>query len=495
MSELLEHLRHRPGDQIVLESEHGSTSAAELVERIAFLAALLQARGAGTVGLLCENSVEWVVADLACQFLRLRLVPLPTFFSDGQIQYVLDAAMVDTLLYDSASGRRVAGLPGIAKGATGNAQGLCLRSLEVGREAAMPAQTTKLTFTSGSTGTPKGVCLSTSQCLRVATSLGQAIDIQSPRHLCALPLSTLLENIAGVYLPLLWGGCSMVYSAANIGMAGSSGIQPEKFLQAIERLQPETMILVPQLLSIIDEAVARGWRAPDSLKFVAVGGGRVAPAVVARSRAAGLPVYEGYGLSECASVVSLNTPQAERPASSGRVLPHVEVEVDNGELLVSGNTFLGYLNQPDSWGAKQVRTGDLGSLDDEGFLTVDGRSKNVLVSSFGRNISPEWVESELEAAGPIHQAVVVGDGMSYCSALLWTSPDCGEATLQAVIDEVNRRLPDYARVSRWQRLPEPLSVANGLLTENGRPRRAAIATACGDLIARLYSEHQESIPS
>ena len=493
MNELQEHLQARAGDDTLLESEHGAIGVSELLDRIESLSSLLHARGAVTVGLLCDNSVDWIVADLACQFHNLRLVPLPTFFSEQQIQYVLDAAGVDTLLHDAASTRRVVGLSGMTEEAPIQSHGLCIRSHVVVHEAAMPAGTAKLTFTSGSTGNPKGVCLSTSQCLRVAKSLGQAIDIESPRHLCVLPLSTLLENIAGIYLPLLWGGRAMVYSTASMGMAGSSGIKPEKFLQAIERLQPQTMILVPQLLSIIDSAISGGWRAPDSLKFVAVGGGRVAPAVLARSREAGFPVYEGYGLSECASVVSLNTPRADRPACSGRILPHVDVAVDNGELLVSGNTFLGYLNQPESWSAAQVATGDLGSIDADGYLTVEGRSKNVLVSSFGRNISPEWVESELLASGPIQQAVVVGDGMPYCSALLRVTPGCGDEAVQLLLDEINLGLPDYARVLRWHRLPEPLSVADGLMTENGRPRRAAIARRFGQHIDNLYPVLQESI--
>ncbi|WP_162846050.1 AMP-binding protein [Seongchinamella sediminis] len=491
MNALRAQLERGPGERIVLESEAGSTSAGQLLERVEALSKLLQTRGAATIGLLCDNSVEWVVADLACQFQGLRLVPLPTFFSDGQLQYVLAAAGVDTLVYDRTSAPRIASLPAVTHADTAACEGLELRPLTVAGEAAMPPATAKLTFTSGSTGQPKGVCLATAQCLRVARSLGQVIDIRSPRHLCALPLSTLLENIAGIYLPLLMGGCSLVYSAASMGMAGSSGVQPAEFLRAIEQRQPETMILVPQLLSLIDSAISGGWQAPQSLRFVAVGGGRVAPAVVERCRAAGFPVYEGYGLSECASVVSLNTPRAEQAATSGRVLPHVQVEVDRGELLVSGNTFLGYLNQPESWGASQVRTGDLGRLDDQGYLRVEGRCKNVLVSSYGRNISPEWVESELQASGPIQQAVVLGDGMPYCSALIWAAPTAGEQLIQQQIDEVNRGLPDYARVRRWQRLQEPMTVRNGLLTDNGRPRRNAIASTCSELIEQLYGEPQE----
>lgn len=495
LREALENLAVSEPDHYVLESEKEAITTVELLARVRELSEALERAGVATAAMLADNSVDWVVADLACQFSGLRLVPVPTFFSDTQIQHVLESAAADTLLHDDGAKARVDSL-GLDLGSVcqlPDSAGLSARHLPVSSVAAMPAETAKLTFTSGSTGSPKGVCLSTQQCLRVAKSLGEAVAVSSPRHLSVLPLSTLLENIGGIYMPILWGGTSLVYSSEALGMAGSSGVQAQKFLDVMERLQPETMILVPQLLALLDNAISRGWEAPDSLRFVAVGGGRVAPRVLERVRAAGLPVYEGYGLSECASVVSLNTPGADRPGTSGRVLPHVQVEVSGGEFTVSGSTFLGYLNQAESWGNTRVHTGDLGSIDKDGFLTVEGRSKNVLVSSFGRNISPEWVESELLATGQFQQAVVVGESKPYCAALLWPNPGCTFDRAQALVDDVNRGLPDYARIVRWQYLPEPLSVANGLITENGRPKRQVIATTHENLINNLYPEQQEFI--
>lgn len=489
----LEAFANRSPDHCVLEDESGAITVVELLARVRELCAVLEEISIATVGLFSGNSIDWVVADLACQFSGLRLVPVPTFFSDAQIDYALDSAAVDTLLHDTSGTSRIVRFGAAVYGALPGSNRLLVRSLALSHPATIPAGTAKLTFTSGSTGNPKGVCLSTEQCLRVAESLGEAVNLSAPRHLSVLPLSTLLENIGGIYMPLLFGGTSLVYSTEALGMAGSSGVNARKFLGMIERLQPETMILVPQLLALIDQAIFRGWKAPESLRFVAVGGGRVAPTTLERARSAGLPVYEGYGLSECASVVSLNTPNADRAGCSGRVLPHVEVKQRNGELVVSGNTFLGYLNQPESWGDTEVCTGDLGTVDSAGYVTVEGRSKNVLVSSYGRNISPEWVESELLATGDIQQAVVVGDGMPYCGALLWLSPDCSFDRAQTLIDEINGGLPDYARVIRWLCLPEPLSVDKGLLTDNGRPRREAIARACKDLIDNLYPDQQESI--
>jgi long-subunit acyl-CoA synthetase (AMP-forming) len=118
-----------------------------------------------------------------------------------------------------------------------------------------------------------------------------------------------------------------------------------------------------------------------------------------------------------------------------------------------------------------------------------GRRTNLMISSFGRNISPEWIESEMLCHAGIKQCVVVGDDRPYCTALIATAdPDTGDRTIQTWVDAVNAELPDYARIQRWSRLAHALSPADGLFTENGRPRRAAIAERFASVIDALYSE-------
>ncbi|MEH6588333.1 MAG: AMP-binding protein [Halioglobus sp.] len=491
----LRELAESSPQHVALEAPDRRVLTIELLALVQELALQLRAMDVETIGLLADNSVDWVVVDLAAQIEGVCLVPLPLFFSDGQIHHVVNCAGLDAVFYDSGVATRVSALFGAGKAIEIAATTALSCVVLVPQEQVLaPAGTAKITFTSGSTGEPKGVCLSTAQCFDVASSLAAAVAIENPRHLCLLPLSTLLENIAGLYMPLLAGGTSLVYPMETLGMAGSSGIQLRPFLEAISRLQPQTMILVPQLLGLLDAALAQGWQAPDSLKFIAVGGGRVAPSVVARVRAAGLPVYEGYGLSECASVVSLNTVAADRPGTSGCVLPHIEVKQSAGELVVSGNTFLGYLGQPRSWGATDVATGDLGSVDPDGFIRVSGRKKNVLVSSFGRNISPEWVESELLATDEIMEAVVLGDDRPFCSALLLlASPDMPETELRVLIDQVNRGLPDYARITNWHLLSQSLALEEGLITDNGRLKRERIREKFAQQIELLYPHITESI--
>ena len=135
-------------------------------------------------------------------------------------------------------------------------------------------------------------------------------------------------------------------------------------------------------------------------------------------------------------------------------------------------------------------------MDERGFVTVTGRSKNVLITSFGRNISPEWVESELSAGNHFQQVLVTGDGRPGCAALLLPlNSGLGDGQIQAIVDEVNTRLPDYARVAQWLRLVEPMTSANGLLTDNGRPRRDRIAAHYSRDIEQLYKPQQETLAS
>jgi long-chain acyl-CoA synthetase len=169
------------------------------------------------------------------------------------------------------------------------------------------------------------------------------------------------------------------------------------------------------------------------------------------------------------------------------------VYVDGGEIVVAGSPMLGYVDDPGSWYPAEVRTGDLGRVDARGFVHVEGRSRNVLITGFGRNVSPEWVESELLAAPLLAQAVVVGDTKPWCSALVLPRQECTtDETISAWIRDTNERLPDYARVLDWRRLPEPLTVANGLLTANGRPRRPVIEKRYQPLIDGLYENQPEA---
>ena len=475
---------HTP-ERIALVGTQEQYSYAELCSQVDLLAQKLKDAHCRVVALLGDNHPDWVIVDLACQQANLCFLPLPTYFSPTQLLHSLTEAAVDTVLL----GTGVLLPAPLLQQLVPEDFSLCYQiiKLPVSKRDVLPEGTVKITFTSGSTGQPKGVCLSLDNQIRVAKSLAEVVNIDAPKHLCVLPLPTLLENIAGVYAPLLAGGQVHIPSLGELGFSGSSSFDVRKLLGKISAVEPNSMILTPQLLEALTISVAQGWIAPSSLQFIAVGGSRVSASMIARARWLGLPVYEGYGLSECASVVSLNRPKADLPGSAGKLLPHMQLKIHAGEIILSGNSFLGYVNEPESWYADSVATGDLGFMDTDEFLHLQGRKKNLLISSYGRNISPEWVESEIKIFPQIRQVVVFGDARPFCVALLYSDPtQIADAELQICLDKMNQSLPDYARILHWARVPEPFSVQSNTLTANGRPKREAIAQQYALDIERLY---------
>jgi long-subunit acyl-CoA synthetase (AMP-forming) len=492
MNELLVRLADRAAtspDAVSVEGVDGKLTALGLLSAVHTFTKYLEAAGIERIGLLAQNSPGWITADIACQSADICLIPLPHFFSDTQLLNSIERAGIDALLTDDPT-RLDQIIPNYELPFDcGQAYGLTLRAITEPLSQALPGGTAKITFTSGSTGAPRGVCLGNTQQLRVAQALAAATQNTSPRHLCLLPLSTLLENIGGVYFPLLTDGTVTAPPGADVGLSGSAGLDIPKMLQALERHQPTSIILLPQMLVALVAAANDGWIPTPSLEFVAVGGGKVSASLVRMARSSGLPVYEGYGLSETASVACLNLPDRDVPGSVGQTLGHVDVQIENGEVIIRGNNFLGYLDDPASWYPESVATGDLGHLDEKGFLYISGRKKNILISSFGRNISPEWVESQLLGGPLLSQCIVFGDTKPWCVALLApANPECPDQDIQAWIDRANADLPDYARVLAWERLQKPLSTRDGFLTDNGRPRRARIESQYHSAIESLYSE-------
>lgn len=483
--------RYRP-DSIILRNTETSLTYNDLEHHIEALSDIIEASGIQSLALHTDNGLDWLITDFTCQSLNICLLPLPNFFSITQLKHALNSTPVDAIITDNSA------LPGlfdciVVQRSINICSELLLIIFKIDTaKPLLPEHTGKITYTSGSTGTPKGVCLSNQQLLKQAQHLADAVSIPQPRHLCLLPLSTLLENVAGVYTPLLSGGEVIVPTLAEIGFTGSSAVSPTKMTSIINHYQPTSLILTPQLLQLLISLAQSGWTPPKTLRFVAVGGSRVSPELLNQAWALNIPVYEGYGLSECASVVSLNTPLNNRSGSCGKPLSHLVIHVIENEIVVSGNTMLGYANTPESWGRSTIHTGDLGYVDESGFLHIDGRKKNLLISSFGRNISPEWVESEFLSEPLFADFIVFGDARPFCVALLSVRlPDVSTQQIQHIIDEINQRLPDYARVLKWQLLPIPLRAQPLLVTDNGRPKRQAIFDCYQAHIEKLYENEPQ----
>lgn len=484
-------LARRDENDPVLVGDDSTWRAGALIDAVDDLAARLT--GCSSLAVLADNSPSWVIADLATLAAGITHVPLPTFFSGDQLAHVLESAGIDTVLTDQPE--RIGALD-LGYAITGRWHGLIRLQRPASGTASMPAGTAKISFTSGSTGNPKGACLAADGLLdtaqAVATRLG---DIPVRRHLVTLPLSLLLENTAGIYAPLLRGAEIHLPGLATLGWQGMAGFDPKLLQQGVERLRPETMILVPELLKAWSLLLsATGRKAADSLRFVAVGGARVDARSIALARRVGIPAYQGYGLTECGSVVSLNCP-GDDSDDAGRPLDHVQVRVRDGEIIVAARALLGYLGDAGLRAAdgcpQEFSTGDLGHLDESGHLHLSGRSKNLLITSFGRNIAPEWIEAALLAQPAIAQAVVTGDARPWLAAVIVPVPGTDAEAIAISVAAANTTLPDYARVGAWLQSP-PFSLQNELATGNGRPRRSTILARYASGIDALYATANET---
>lgn len=483
LKQMARHALTQP-DKIALDDGDSTLTYRQLNRAIVELGARIAAE---RVAVMMDNGVAWAVVDLAIAACGAVSIPVPAFFSDGQIEHLLADAAPDLLITDRpdcgvASSRRLYHEAIVVAGTE-----LHLFSLETRNRRTLPSDTRKITYTSGTTGQPKGVCVTGAGMDQVTESLASAVsDEGGDRSLTLLPLSTLLANIGGIYVPLSRGATAMLPSLTQCGFTGSSTVDPRAFLAAFHRFAPTATILVPQLLKLLVECAQGGAALPSTLRFVAVGGAPCSEPLVDRAKALGIPVYEGYGLSEATSVVCMNRPGQERPGSVGTPLPHARVRIaDDGEILVAGALFGGYLGlheaPPGTW-----HTGDTGWLDSDGYLYVNGRKKTAFATAYGRNVSPEWVESELVATRAILQAAVFGEGRDFNVAVIVPTPGASPGQVDSAVDAANARLPDYARIHAWCPAERPFSAHDGLARPTGALDRQAIAARYASHIHALY---------
>lgn len=471
-------------DGVALCTPDGAVGTLELLDRVEAYGRALG--GARVLAVLADNGADAVAADLAAMARGVVHLALPGFFSDGQLRHVLQAAGVDVVWTDQPQRIDALGLGFNAAGSAGSLQ----RMQRSCSPVALPAGTGKISFTSGSSGTPRGVCLRIDGLLDRAAAVRDALEsVDIQRHLVVLPLALLLENVAGVYAPLLRGASVALHSLGELGWRGMAGFDPSALQACALRSRANSAILVPELLKAWSVALsASRARAPVALRYLAVGGAAVSSRLLCRARAQGLPAYQGYGLTECGSVVSMNLPGHDG-AGVGRVLGGLRVEEDAGELVVHGSPFLGYLDGEGAPEGCGLHTGDLGSVGVDGQLQLRGRRGNMLITSYGRNISPEWVESELLAQRDIAQAVVFGDAMPALGALLVPARGADALALERALARANSQLPDYARVQRWM-LADPFTVQAGEATGNGRPVRGRIHARYASQMAAIHVDEE-----
>ncbi|MES2496736.1 MAG: AMP-binding protein [Pseudomonadota bacterium] len=437
------------GSRIALDDGVHQVRYSELPTAIREMAALIgdEADGSGPVAIDLDNGIDWVVADLALLELGRPCIPLPPFFTLEQ---------------------RAAVLADAGAAATITRQGIVLHDHPI---KALPKGTAKISYTSGSTGSPKGICLGERLMLQTAQAIVARLgEEMAGIHFPILPLGVLLENVAGLYATLLAGGQYLVHRSASIGLANPFAIDDAALVAAVASSGATSLILVPEYLSRIVDRLERSGQRLANLHLVAVGGSRVPVSLIERADRVGLPVIQGYGLTECGSVVCLEAVGERDRGTVGHPLRHANVSLaPDGEIVVDGSLHLGTVGHPRKGGP--ILTGDLGTIDGLGRLSIIGRKSSLIITSFGRNVAPEWVEEQLVAQPQIAQAIVYGDGEANLRAFI--VPSAMDADISAGVAAANAVLPAYARIAKWQP-SRPFTPADGTLTPNARLRRAAI---------------------
>jgi long-chain acyl-CoA synthetase len=531
------------------------------------------------VALSLRNSPEWVAFDQACLGLGLVVVPLYTDDRPDNIAYILEDAAVKLLLVqDGSRWKRLASAIGhnstvhrvfIQDSGADDAALLISDKRVRCVDDAMPAEApvlqqrsgnphklASIVYTSGTTGRPKGVMLSHHNMLSIAHASITVIDCyQEDIFLSFLPLSHTLERTAGYYLPVMTGS-SVAYSR-SIG----------QLAEDLTLMRPTIMIAVPRIFErvygrITDQiakrpvlprklfhfAVKTGWRRfqheqgrsswrpslllwpildklvaskvtarlGGRLRIAVSGGAALSPDITQLFIGLGIPILQGYGLTETSPVVSVNPLEDNDPVSVGVPLRGVEVSTGmDDELLVRGpGVMLGYWNNhaatakmidSDGW----LHTGDQARIENN-HIYITGRIKDILVLSNGEKVPPSDMELAIALDPLIEQVMVVGEGKPYLSALVvleadsWPgfAQDCGldpmsreslqhPQVVSAILQRIKlalKHFPGYAKIRRVTLQLEPWTVDNGLLTPTLKVKRARVLKRFEREIAAMYDD-------
>jgi long-chain acyl-CoA synthetase len=262
----------------------------------------------------------------------------------------------------------------------------------------------------------------------------------------------------------------------------------------LKRVDGQRLGLLERVLDLLLDRLVRAKvraRFGGRLKAAMSGGARLEPEVGRFFLALGLLIMQGYGQTEAGPVISANPPDGIRIDTVGRVLEGVELRLaDDGEILVRGELVMeGYWGLPDATAATirdgWLHTGDIGVLDDDGYLRITDRKKDMIVLSGGENVSPAKVEGMLMAEPEISQAVVAGDGRSSLTALVVPADGHDDLSAALAVSRVNVRLSVTERI-RKHAVVSPFTVENGLLTPTQKIRRMLVIRANSDVLGKLH---------
>ena len=406
-----------------------------------------------------------------------------------------------------------------------------------------PDDTASIIYTSGTTGDPKGVVLSHRNFVSNILACQELYPLgEEDRALSFLPLSHVFERTVD-YL-FFYRGVSIHYSPAIERVAGLMPEVRPTVLCSVPRLYESAYVRIQNTFAsqpaarrrLIDWALKVGRRRAERggaalrglladrlvfrkikqrfgghLRFAISGGAAIADEVAEFFDAIGIRLYQGYGLTETAPVLAVEYPGASRRGSVGKAAPGVELRIaEDGEILARTEGLMqGYWNKPeataeaidaDGW----FHTGDIGRLDDGGYLYITDRKKDLLVTSGGKNIAPQPIEQMLIAHPAVAQVVVVGDGYPYLNVLIvpnYAEPPAPftdmapsefrqdprlQELVQGLLDRANERLPTHERVRRFRLLERELTLEEGEITPTLKVRRKIVNERYRDVIASMY---------
>jgi long-chain acyl-CoA synthetase len=382
-----------------------------------------------------------------------------------------------------------------------------------------PQSLATILYTSGTTGEPKGVMLTQGNLASNAGSTLEAFYLPNQLRLNLLPLSHIFARTCDLYCWIIDG--------SRLAMAESR----ETVLADCQAIRPTTLNAVPYFYDRVYRGLCASGleNTPGALKAALGGaierccsGGAALPDhLYEYFHAHGVPLLQGYGLTESSPVLTISTPTHHRAGSCGRAIPGIDLRIaDDGEILTRGpHIMTGYYRNPqatsevlkDGW----LATGDIGRLDDDGFLYITGRKKEILVTSGGKNIAPVFLEGLLTGDPLILQAMVVGDGRSHLAALIVPNADVLKAELRQRnlatlshqeslthsetlalyrlrIDQRLAGVSPHEQVRKFVLLPRPFSIDAGELTPKLSLRRQIITANYKSHIEAMYAQGQTS---
>lgn len=535
--------------------------------------ASLGVRRGDRVALVSDNRLEWAVIAHAVAGLGAALVPIDQAQSYAEQRFIIEDSGAK-VVFCGTNGvfERLADLPG-AIATLEQRVGLelpmsqpsaYLRLLEIGRESPQsvahvdPDDAACILYTSGTTASPKGVVSSHRSICSNVEALVEALPLrQSDTSLSVLPWSLSFGYTCELHLMMRLGAT----------VALSSGV--DQLFSELAEIQPTMLVAVPQLLQLMFdqiegsvrgkpqmiralfeaglglsraretrklnlgerltlEAAERTVLAPlrqrfgGKIRYIFCGGATLSTEVALRLSDLGLPVYEGYGLTEAGPVVTANRPGAVRVGTVGKPLRGVTVEIDRsrgaeddeGEVLVRGPGLMsGYHGLPDATAAAlddgALRTGDLGFIDEQGYLHITGRLREEYKLANGKHVVPSRLERELGLSPYVRAAVVSGEGREHNVAIVVADVDAlsrwasernlhfantaamlesprVKSHLMAEIGEQSSSFRAYERIRDIVLVAETLNAEGGMLSSSQQVRRAAMLDKYGDHLASLY---------